>query len=161
MRRTLAFALLLAGCTRQIEVSAIEAGSDYRGLTEYERQEFDWAAIDVAVSADVARSFRRAESSNVTLHLFRCDEPGDAYPAHATMAGELFDSDALPEPLGDRVTLTFYLPMHVHQRERYECAALDARGYWPEFFRSQTIRLPELRFVSFRGQANQAPSLVR
>lgn len=150
--------LVLGGCTKQVQVSAIQAGSDYNGLSDYERGQFDWAAIDVTIPASVARDFRRAQSSNVTLDLFRCDAPADAYPAYATMGGKLFDYDNFKEPLNDTVTLTFYLPRHVQQREQYGCAALDARGYSVVFFRSHTLRLPKLSFVRFR-ETKTAPKL--
>ena len=142
--------LLLAGCTKQVEVTSIHAGKDYSGLSDYERQQFDWAAIDVDISPSVARWFRRAQSSNVSLYLFRCRDPGNFYPADARLRGKLFNYEALREPLNAPVTLTFYVPRHVQERERYGCAALDARGYSPVFFHSQTMRLPALSFVSLR-----------
>lgn len=60
---------------------------------------------------------------------------------------EVFDYEALREPLSETGTLNFYVPKHVQQRERYGCAVLDARGYFPLLFRSQTMRLPKLSFV--------------
>ena len=140
----------VAACTRQVDVSALESGTDYSGLSAYERQQFDWAALDVAVSPEVARSLRRWELNNVSLHLFRCNEPDDYYPADARLDGKLFDYQELEKSPAKPVTLTFYVPKHVQRRERYGCAAFDARGYSPVFLHGRAVRLPELRFVSFR-----------
>src|SRR4029453_6361145 len=140
MKHILCFALLaLAGCTQPVEVPAITSSKDYSGLSDQERSEFDWAAIEVVVPVDVARSMGRWELGNISLDMFRCNEPDDAYPAHATMSGDLFTYQNIPEPVNQGVTLIFYVPKHVQERERYGCAALDARGYSPVFLRSQTL----------------------
>lgn len=70
----------VSACTKQVDVSAIEAGKDYSGLSNYERTQFEWAALDVAVSPEVASSLRRWELSNLSLYLFRCEEPDDFSP---------------------------------------------------------------------------------
>lgn len=140
-----------------MDVSAIRPSSDYSGLSEYERSQFDWAAVEIDVPKEVARSMRRWELGNVSLDLFRCSEPEDAYPAHATMSGDLFTYLNIAEPVNQGVTLTFYIPKHVQERERYACAVLDARGYSPVFLRSQVVRLPTLRFVSF-SQKSASPA---
>ena len=67
--------------------------------------------------------------SNVTLWIFRCNDPKHFYPALANFDGRIFDYEALNEPLPSSEVLTFYLPKQVQQRERYDCAAFDARGY--------------------------------
>jgi hypothetical protein len=142
--------LFVSACMKPVDVSAIETGNDYSGLSAYERQQFDWAVVDVAISPDVARSLRRWVLNNVSLYLFRCKEPDDYYPASARMAGKLFNYQDLNETPARPITLTFYLPKDVQQRERYGCAAFDARGYSPVFLHGQTVRLPQLRFESAR-----------
>jgi len=143
-------AVLTPSCTRPVHVTQLLAGNDYRGLWHQyaasEVREFQWAAIDAAVPASVARSMRRWQLNNLTLRIFRCNDPKDFFPAFASRDGDWFNYQALKEPLPSSVTLTFYLPKHVEQRERYDCAALDARGYSPVFLRGQTMRLPALRF---------------
>lgn len=158
MRHFLGLALLaLAGCTRPVEVSPISSSTDYSGLADYERSQFDWAAVEVSLPASVARSIRRWELGSTHLNLFRCNEPDDRYPAPATLAGDLFDYRNIPHPVGDGVTLTFYVPKHVQENGRYDCAALDARGYSPVFLRSQTLRLPPLKFASFKSASRETP----
>jgi hypothetical protein len=143
-------ALVSTGCAESVEVASITSSDDYSGLSTYERSQFDWAAVEIKVPAKVARSIRRWQLSNVWLDVFRCDNPANAYPAPATMAGNLFDYNILQEPLADHFKLIFYLPQHVQDQERYDCAALQARGYSPVFLRGQTLRLPKLHFGSLR-----------
>ncbi len=144
-------AALISSCTRDVRVTELAAGSDYRGLshlwTDSEVRQFEWAAIDAAIPASVARSIRRWQLNHVTLRIFRCGEPKDYFPAFASRGGDWFDYDALSEPLPSSVKLTFYLPKHVAEREEYDCAILDARGNSPVFLRGQTMRLPVLRYV--------------
>jgi hypothetical protein len=136
----------VSACTKQVDVSAIEAGKDYSGLSNYERTQFEWAALDVAVSPEVASSLRRWELSNLSLYLFRCEEPDDFFPADARMAGKLFRYQDL-EP-AKPAKLTFYVPKAVQQREGYGCAAFDAKGYSPFFLHGRAVRLPQPRFES-------------
>jgi len=162
MKRTalasLIFVAAASSCTRAIHVEEPTAGSDYRALqheiTDAYLEKFRWAAIDVAVPAPVARSIRAWELSNVTLYIFRCDDPADHYPAFANLDGNLFDYHALKQPLPSSVKLTFYLREDVEQRGGYDCAALDARGYSPIFLHSQTMPLPPLRYVTMRANPN-------
>jgi len=144
-------AVLTPSCTQPVRVSQLAAGTDYRGLwhqfTDSEVRQFQWAAIDATVPASVARSIRRWQLSNVTLWIFRCSDPKDYFPAAASRDGDWFNYETLKEPLPSDVKLTFYLPKQVEERGRYDCAALDARGYSPIFLRGQTMRLPALRFV--------------
>lgn len=143
-------AAVTSSCTRPVHVT-LTAGRDYRGLwteSAYSNTgESQWAAIDADVPADVARSMRRWQLSNVTLWIFRCNDPKDFFPALASFNGRIFEYEALRDPLPSSTKLTFYLPKQVQQRERYDCAAFDARGYSPVFLRSETMHLPELSFV--------------
>lgn len=139
-------ALLVSACTKQVDVSAIEAGNDYSGLSEYERRQFEWAAIDLAIPPEIVSSLRRWELSNVSLYLFRCEKPDDYFPADARIAGKLFRYQDLRP--AKPAKLTFYVPKAVQQRERYACAAFDARGYSPVFLHGRTVRLPQLRLES-------------
>ena len=139
-------ALFVSACTKQVDVSAIEAGKDYSGLSENERKQFEWAAVDVDIPADVVSSLRRWELSNVSLYLFKCEEPADYFPADARMAGKAFRYQDLNPARPAR--LTFYVSKAVQERERYACAAFDARGYSPVFLHGRTVRLPQLRFES-------------
>lgn len=116
--------------------------NDFSGLTDDQRHRRNWVAFEVAIPADVARSIRRWELSNVTLHVFRCNKPDDAYPAEARLKGKRLYYADLKEPLPPSVALTFYVPQELGHRETNACAALDARGYSPVFLRGQTIRLP-------------------
>ena len=120
---------------------------DLSGLTEHERQQSDWVAFDVFVPADVARSIRRWELSNVSLNVFRCNKAEDYYPADARMAGKPLRYEDLKEPLPPSTKLTFYLPKQTAPLETNVCAALDARGYSPIFLRSQTIHMPSLNIT--------------
>lgn len=147
----------LAGCTQAVNVPAIKPSADYSGLSEHERSQFDWAAVEMNIPTEVARSMRRWQLGNISLNMFRCDEPKDYYPADARMPGGLFSNLNIPEPLNQGVKVIFYVPKHVQERERYECAALDARGYSPVFLRSQVLRLPTLKFETFDQQL-AAPS---
>ena len=139
--------VILSACTRQVEVSAVQPSKDFSGLDANDRKlRLNWAAFDVVVPASVARSIRRWQLSNVTLHVFRCDQPDDAYPAEATLNGKPLHYDDLREPLST-TRLTFYVPQDPERREATACAALDARGYSPVFLRGQTVRLPPLRMT--------------
>lgn len=140
--------LLLSGCTRPIEVSAVKPSTDFSGLTPYERQQsYNWIAFDVVVPASVARSIRRWQLSNVTLQVFHCNNPDDAYPANARLGGKLFDYEDLKEPLSSSVRLTFYVPQEPERQQATSCATLDARGYSPVFLRSHTFRLSPMRMT--------------
>lgn len=148
-------ALLLSSCTERVEVSGLKAGDDYSGLTEYEKQEFEWAAIEVDVPPEAARLLRRWELNNVSLNLSRCEEPNSYYPADARRAGTFFTTNSLDEQPAQPITLIFYVPKDVQQRERFGCAILDARGYAPVFLNSQMLRLPPMRFESLRAEQSQ------
>jgi hypothetical protein len=140
--------LFLSACTRQVEVSAVQPSKDFSGLDTQERKlRPNWAAFDVLVPASVARSIRRWQLSNVTLQVFRCDKPDDAYPAEATLNGKRLRYDDLSEPLSPSTRLTFYVPLDPERREAAACAALDARGYLPVYLRGQTVRLPPMRIT--------------
>ena len=129
-------------------MSAVRPSKDFSGLTDYERkQPSNWAAFDVAVPANVARSIRRWRLSNVTLRVFRCNNPGDAYPADARLSGKRLQYEDLREPLPPSTPLTFYVPQESKREEAKVCAALDARGYSPIFLRGQTVRLPPLHMT--------------
>jgi hypothetical protein len=125
----------------------VKPSSDFSGLTDEERQVPHWAAFDVAVPASVARSIRRWQLSNVTLQVFRCNNPNDAYPADARLNGKRLQYKELAEPLSPSTRLTFYVPLEPERQVANVCAALDARGYSPVFLRSQTVRLPPLRMT--------------
>jgi hypothetical protein len=137
----------LSACTRHVEVSDVKPSKDFAGLTDEERQRPDWVAFDVAVPASVARSIRRWELSNVTLQVFRCGNPNDAYPADARLNGKHLEYKDLKEPLPASTRLTFYVPLDPQSREANACAALDARGFSPIFLRGRTVRLPPLRMT--------------
>jgi hypothetical protein len=140
--------LVLSACTRHVEVSAVTPSKDFTGLSEYERKEGPgWLAFDVAVPASVARSMRRWQLSNVTLQVFRCDNPDDAYPADARLNGKRLQYEDLSEPLPPSTRLTFYVPQEPARPPAKACAAFDARGYSPVFLRGQTVRLPPLRMT--------------
>jgi hypothetical protein len=139
--------LVLSACTRHVEVSAVTPSKDFTGLSDYEKQGASWLAFDVAVPASVARSIRRWQLSNVTLQVFRCDNPGDAYPADARLNGKRLQYKDLSEPLPPSTRLTFYVPEEPASPPAKVCAALDARGYSPVFLRGQTVRLPPLRMT--------------
>ena len=140
--------LVLSACTRQVEVSAAKPSNDLGGLSDNERKAWaNWAAFDVVVPESVARSIRRWQLSNVTLKVFRCDNPADAYPADARLDGKPLQYENLKEPLPPSVRLTFYVPLEPEAREASACAALDARGYSPVFLRGQTDRLPPLKMT--------------
>jgi hypothetical protein len=148
-----------ASCTRQVQVTQLTTGADYRGLahqyTDSEVREFQWAAIDAALPDSVARSIRRWQLSNVTLRMFRCNDPKDYFPAPASLDGNWVKSETLKEPLPASVKFTFYLARQVEQRERYDCAEFDARGYSPVALRGQTMRLPVLRFVPVGAESQR------
>ena len=118
----------------------VSSGDDFEGLTNYEKSQFAWAAIDVVLSNDTARAISRWELY-VHLRLFRCDDPEDDYPAAAYLKTGLLTHQVL-ENVGEPVTLTFFVPQHVIEREKFDCAALDAAGYSPVSMRSETVRLP-------------------
>jgi hypothetical protein len=140
--------LSLSACTRHVKVSAVKPSKDFSGLTDYERkQPANWAAFDVVVPASVARSIRRWQLSNVTLQVFRCDNPDDAYPADARLNGKRLQYEDLKEPLSPSTRLTFYVPQEPNRQEANVCAALDARGNSPVFLRGQTVRLRRLRMT--------------
>ncbi len=121
---------------------------DFSGLTKEERKErSSWAAFEMMVPSNVVRSIRRWELSNVTVDVFRCGDPGDAYPAEARFNGKRLRYEDLKEPLPPSTRLTFYVPQEPESQEGKICAALDARGYSPVFLRGQTIRLPPLRMT--------------
>src|SRR6266436_10181815 len=77
-------AAVTSACTRPIHVT-LAAGRDYQGLwTEYAYSnvgESQWAAIDAKVPTTVARSIRRWQLNNVTLWIFRCNDPKNFFPA--------------------------------------------------------------------------------
>jgi hypothetical protein len=140
--------IALSACTRQIEVPAVQPSKDFSGLDANERKlRPNWAAFDVLVPASVARSIRRWQLSNVTLKVFRCDRPDDAYPSEATLNGKPFHYNNLQEPLSPSTRLTFYVPLDQGRREGAACAALDARGHSPIFLRGQTVRLPPIQMT--------------
>jgi hypothetical protein len=140
--------LVLSACTRHVEVSAVKPSKDLSGLTDFERKKrSNWVAFDVIVPARVARSIRRWQLSNVTLHVFRCNNPDDYYPSDARFNGKRFHYEDLREPLARSTRLTFYVPQEPVREETNLCAALDARGYSPVFLRGQTVRLPPLRMT--------------
>jgi hypothetical protein len=123
----------------------VTPSKDFSGLTDYERKNVsDWAAFDVAIPASVARSIRRWQLSNVTLQVFRCSNPDDAYPADARLNGKRLQYEDLKEPLPPSTRLTFYVPQKPERQVPNACAALDARGYSPLFLRGQTVHLPPL-----------------
>jgi hypothetical protein len=129
-------------------VSSVTPSKDFSGLTDYERKEVsNWAALDVAIPASVARSIKRWQLSNVTLQVFRCGNRDDAYPADARLNGKHFQYEDLKEPLPPSTRLTFYVPQNAERQVLNACAALDARGYSPLFLRGQTVRLPPLRMM--------------
>ncbi|WP_226698885.1 hypothetical protein [Qipengyuania gaetbuli] len=140
--------IFLVGCTIQGDVLDVSNGKEFGGLTDYEKSQFAWAAIDVALPSDTAQAISRWELY-VHLRLFRCDDPEDDYPAPAHLKTGLLTHQML-ENVGEPVTLTFFVPQHVIEREKFECAALDAAGYWPVSMRSETVRLPVLTFSDFR-----------
>lgn len=138
--------LLLTACTRQVDISAVRPSQDLTGLSDDERKDVaHWIAFDVLVPANVARSIRRWQLSNVTLQIFRCGNPEDAYPANARLNGKLLDYEDLHEPLPPSTRLTFYVPLDPNHRPVNACAALDARGYSPVFLRGQVVPLTPLR----------------
>ena len=140
--------IVLSACTKQVDVSAVKPSKDFSGLTDYERkQRSNWAAFDVDVPASVARSIRRWQLSNVTLQVFRCNNPNDAYPADARFNGKRLQYEELREPLPRSTRVTFYVPQERGREEAKVCAALDARGYLPVFLRGQTVRLLPLRMM--------------
>jgi len=140
--------LVVTACTRQVEVSAVQPSKDFSGLSKYDLGERPiWTAFDVIVPANVARSIRRWQLSNVTLQVFRCGNSDDAYPAAATLNGKPLEYEDLREPLPASTRLTFYVPLEAQGANANACAALDARGYSPVFLRSQTVRLPPLRMT--------------
>jgi hypothetical protein len=145
--------LAVTACTRQVEVSAVKPSKDFSGLSKYERRwGAVWTAFDVMIPANVARSIRRWQLSNVSLLIFRCGniEGGnfdDAYPAPATLNGKRLEYKNLREPLPASTRLTFYVPLETQGAKANACAALDARGYSPVALRSQTVRLPPLRMT--------------
>lgn len=140
--------LVLSACTRHVEVSAVTPSKDFTGLSDYERKQgSNWVAFDVAVPASVGRSIRRWQLSNVTLQVFRCDNPNDAYPADARLNGKRLQYENLSEPLPPSTRLTFYVPQEPASQPVKACAALDGRGYSPVFLRGQTVRLPPLRMT--------------
>ena len=140
--------LFVTACTRHVEVSAVRPSKDFSGLSEHDRGERpSWAAFDVIVQTNVARSIRRWQLSNVTLQVFRCGNADDAYPAAATLNGKPLEYEDLPEPSRASTRLTFYVPLETYGAAAEACAALDARGYSPVFLRSQTVRLPPLRMT--------------
>lgn len=149
MRRFVSIGLLVvAACTRQVEVSAVRPSKDFSGRSKHDRGKRPiWTAFDVIVPANVARSIRRWQLSNVTLQVFRCSKPNDAYPAAATLNGKPLEYEDLREPLPASTRLTFYVPLETQRMEVNACAALDARGYSPVFLRSQTVRLPSSRMT--------------
>jgi hypothetical protein len=141
--------LVLSACTRHVEVSAVTPSKDFTGLSDYERkQRSDWAAFDVVIPASVARSIRRWQLSNVTLQVFRCDNPDDAYPADARLNGKPLHYEDLSEPVPPLTRLTFYVPQEPTSQPANACAALDARGYFsPVFLRGQTVRVSPLQMT--------------
>ena len=144
--------LMLSACAQEVAVAGIAAGDDLSGLSDYERREFEWGAIEVVIPAETAQTLQRWQLSNVSLHLSRCEEPSNYYPADARMNGTFFDPSDLEEQPTRPVTLTFYVPKHVQQREQYGCATLDARGYSPVLLTSQKMRLPAIRFGRTRAE---------
>jgi hypothetical protein len=140
--------LVVGACTRHVDVSAVRQSRDFSGLSKHEHEEQpSWAAFDVIVPADIARSIRRWQLSNVTLQVFRCGNPNDAYPADARFDGKRLQYEDLREPLPASTRLTFYVPLDTQAHEANVCAALDARGYSPIFLRGQTLHLPPLRMT--------------
>lgn len=140
--------LVLSACTRQVEVSAVTPSKDFTGLSDYERKQgSNWVAFDVALPASVARSIRRWQLSNVTLRVFRCDNPDDAYPADARLNGKRLRYEDLSEPLPPSTRLNFYVPQEPANHAAKACAALDARGYSPVALSGPTVRLPPLRMT--------------
>ena len=80
----------MTACTEQFEVSAVRPSRDFSGLSKSDFGERRvWAAFDVFIAPNVARSIRRWQLENVTLKVFRCDKPIDAYPAPAMLRGKL------------------------------------------------------------------------
>jgi hypothetical protein len=139
--------LVLSACTRHVEV-VVRPSKDLSGLTDYEREQAtDWVAFDVLVPASVARSIRRWQLSNVTLQVFRCNDPEDNYPADARLNGMQLQYENLREPLPPSTRLTFYVPQEPSRQASKACAALDARGYSPIVLRGQTVALPPLRMI--------------
>jgi hypothetical protein len=136
--------LSLSGCTSQVEVLAIEESSDLRGLLHYERQQFSWASVDAVLPPNTVRRLRNSGNSNVTLRMFRCSDPEDAYPASAHFDGDFFDPDNLPPSGSDPVRLTFHVPRHVLEAGKYGCAMLDARGFTLFFYKSDVLPLPPI-----------------
>jgi hypothetical protein len=140
--------LFVSACTRQLEVSTAKLSNDFSGLSDDERKAGPkWAAFEVSVPRSVARSIRRWQLSNVTLKIFRCDNPVDAYSAEARLDGRPFEYENLKEPLAPSVRLTFYVPLKPEAREASACAAFDARGVLPVFLRGQTDHLPPLKMT--------------
>jgi hypothetical protein len=138
--------LLLTACTRRVDVSAVRPSKDFTGLSQNEREDVaHWSAFEALVPVEVARSIRRWQLTNVTLHIFRCGNPKDAYPANARLNGKPLDYDDLHEPLPPSTRLTFYVPLDPKHEPVDACAALDARGYSPVFLRGQTVHLSPLR----------------
>jgi hypothetical protein len=127
---------------QQAQVDHIACGDDFGGLSDYERQEFEWEAIDVVIPVETARLLKQWQLSNVSLELHRCLDPSDNYPSPARMGDTLFQYQDLPEKPRRPVTLTFYVPTHVQRRENFDCATFDARGYSPVILRSERLRLP-------------------
>lgn len=99
---------VLSACTRHVEVSAVQPSRDFSALTDDERRAgANSAAFDFVVPADVARSMRRWQLSNVTLKVLRCGSPDDAYPADARLKGKRLGYEDLREPLPPSTRLTF------------------------------------------------------
>ena len=141
--------IFLAGCTNRADVLDVSNGSNFDGLSDYQKSQFAWAAIDVALPSETAQAISRWEL-NVHLRLFRCQEPQDYYPAFAYFNDTLLRHHMLEKSWADPVTLTFFVPQDTFEREKYKCAALEAAGYSPLSMRSEVLKLPALTFSDFR-----------
>lgn len=139
----------LLSCTVRSDVLDVSNGTNFEGLTDYEKSQFAWSAIDVTLTNDTAQAIRRWQLY-VHLRLFRCDEPQNGYPAPAYFNTELLEYRMLENDGGKPVTLTFLVPKHVLEREKFECAVLEGAGYSPASMRSQTLKLPALTSSDFR-----------
>lgn len=114
--------IFLIGCTARGDVLDISNGENFDALTDYQKSQFAWAAIDVAVTDETARMISRWELY-VHLRLFRCNDPQDDYPAPANFKNSLLSHQMLEKTGSEPVTLTFFVPQHVFEREKYGCAA--------------------------------------